>query len=101
MVIRSRMLTMFGICAAVLALSVASSYAQQTSPVGKIDERPSAPQTAGGWKIGGVDYTITSITQFDQTEAALVVGACAAVEFTTAQSGEKLATKITGRAGSC
>ena len=48
----------------------------------------------GAWSIGGVSYTATADTKFEQTDGALVNGARVKVEYYLGAGGERIAKKI-------
>lgn len=48
----------------------------------------------GAWSIGGVSYTATASTQFEQSDGALVNGARVKVEYYLGGGGERIAKKI-------
>ncbi|HXF60809.1 MAG TPA: DUF5666 domain-containing protein [Caldilineaceae bacterium] len=58
---------------------------------GKVDQRPAG--LVGVWIIGGVAYTATEHTEFDD-EGSLAVGVQVKVEFTVNAQGERIAHEI-------
>ena len=48
----------------------------------------------GAWSIGGISYTATAATKFEQNEGALVNGARVKVEYYLGSSGERIAKQI-------
>ena len=48
----------------------------------------------GAWSIGGVSYTATASTKFEQSDGALVNGARVKVEYYLGAGGERIAKKI-------
>ena len=48
----------------------------------------------GAWSIGGVSYTATSATKFEQSDGPLVNGARVKVEYYLGAGGERIAKKI-------
>lgn len=67
---------------------------------GAVDAMP-AGSLVGTWRIGGVDYTATTATRFEQNDGPLGIGAWVKVEYLQAANGARTAKKIetTSRGG--
>jgi hypothetical protein len=92
------MLCITVLTSALAALSLASFMPAATQASGNpqwtglIDSRPS-PGLTGTWGIGGLSFTATNTTVFDEVAHALNTNTCARVEYFTS-SGVNIATQI-------
>ncbi|MCS6842757.1 MAG: DUF5666 domain-containing protein [Caldilineales bacterium] len=60
---------------------------------GTVETMPTG-SLVGTWRIGGVDYTATTATRFEQNDGPLGIGAWVKVEYVQAASGARTAKKI-------
>jgi hypothetical protein len=60
---------------------------------GTVEAMPTG-SLVGTWRIGGVDYTATTATRFEQNDGPLGIGAWAKVEYALAANGTRMARKI-------
>lgn len=74
-----------------LFMGTAVTRAAESIHLGHVESRPDG--NIGVWVIGGESFVADTATTFDETQGPLTVGACAEVEYTTAND-TNLATHI-------
>ena len=87
-----------GVSALIVVMLVAAAvFAATQSMTGVISSRPETGAPDADWVIGDTTFRATSVTQFDESQAALEEGGCAEVSYFVDNGGINQALMIAGR----